>query len=391
MNSSVEVVDHLEEGLAERADVLDEPRRQILVNAARANIIGVEPGAGCALIEVHELLALLEAPERRGQRADIQGLGRGVEQVRKQPADLEEENPDQLGAARHLDLEQLLDGQAEGMFVVDRRHIVEPVEIGDVLDVGPGLHQLLGAAVQQPDMRVDPLDDLAVEFEHEAQHAVRGRMLRTEVDREVAEVCCSVIGALAFSSPGRAAMSMASQGDKKSQLRNSCVNRTGWLTTRFSRSFHQTSTNPVIGKSLRMRMPLEPVIGEDSAQVGMAGEQDAVKVVGFPLEPVGGGKHRRQRRDRGRLVGHGLDPDSPIVFRRKQVDHHVEALRPRGVIDPAKVKEAHEGAARIIAQEAHDLDDVLALDRDGQFVEARPGPCTPADGRASAIACPRSS
>src|SRR5690348_3256298 len=36
-------------------------------------------------------------------------------------------------------------------------------------------------------MRIDPLDDLAVELEHEAQHAVRGRMLRPEVDGEVAQ------------------------------------------------------------------------------------------------------------------------------------------------------------------------------------------------------------
>jgi hypothetical protein len=35
--------------------------------------------------------------------------------------------------------------------------------------------------VQQADVRVGALDDLAVEFEHQAQHAVRGRMLRPEV------------------------------------------------------------------------------------------------------------------------------------------------------------------------------------------------------------------
>ncbi len=37
-------------------------------------------------------------------------------------------------------------------------------------------------------MRVDPLDHFAVKLEHEAQHAVRRRMLRPEVDREVTEV-----------------------------------------------------------------------------------------------------------------------------------------------------------------------------------------------------------
>ena len=42
--------------------------------------------------------------------------------------------------------------------------------------------------MQQADMRVDALDHLAVELQHKAQNAVRRRMLRAEVDGEVAEV-----------------------------------------------------------------------------------------------------------------------------------------------------------------------------------------------------------
>ncbi len=37
-------------------------------------------------------------------------------------------------------------------------------------------------------MRIDALDDLAVELQHQAQHAVRRRMLRPEIDGEVADV-----------------------------------------------------------------------------------------------------------------------------------------------------------------------------------------------------------
>jgi hypothetical protein len=50
------------------------------------------------------------------------------------------------------------------------------------------LGQLLGGAVQQPDVRVGALDDLAVEFQHQAQHAVRGRVLRTEVQGVVLDL-----------------------------------------------------------------------------------------------------------------------------------------------------------------------------------------------------------
>ena len=44
---------------------------------------------------------------------------------------------------------------------------------------------LLGAAMKQANVRIDPLHHLAVEFKHEAQDAVRGRMLGAEIDREI--------------------------------------------------------------------------------------------------------------------------------------------------------------------------------------------------------------
>ena len=36
-------------------------------------------------------------------------------------------------------------------------------------------------------MRIDALDHLAVELEHQPQHAVRRRMLRPEIDGEIAD------------------------------------------------------------------------------------------------------------------------------------------------------------------------------------------------------------
>ena len=42
--------------------------------------------------------------------------------------------------------------------------------------------------MQQADVRVGALDHLAVQLEHQAQHAVRRRMLRAEVQRVVADL-----------------------------------------------------------------------------------------------------------------------------------------------------------------------------------------------------------
>ena len=178
---------HLQERVAERLDVVDQLRRQVLVHAADAEIVGVHAAARGALVEDHQLLALLEAPQRRGQRADVERLGGDVEEMRQEPADLGIEHADQLPAPRHLDAEQLLGGEAERVLLVHRRDVVEPVEIGDRLQIGLVLDQLLGAAVQEADMRIDPLDHLAVELQHQAQHPVRRRMLRPEIDGEVAQ------------------------------------------------------------------------------------------------------------------------------------------------------------------------------------------------------------
>ena len=74
------------------------------------------------------------------------------------------------------------------MLLVHRRDVVEPVEVRQRLQEGLVLDQLLGAAMQQADMRIDAIDDLAIKIEHKAQHAVRSRVLRPEVDRELAVV-----------------------------------------------------------------------------------------------------------------------------------------------------------------------------------------------------------
>src|SRR6516165_5891691 len=45
--------------------------------------------------------------------------------------------------------------------------------------------------MQETNMRIHPLNHLAVKLQHKAQHPVRRRMLRAEVDREIAEVLVS--------------------------------------------------------------------------------------------------------------------------------------------------------------------------------------------------------
>ena len=86
--------------------------------------------------------------------------------------------------------------------------------------------QFFGAAMQQADMGIDALDDFALKLQHQTQHAMGGRMLRAEIERECAEILFGHFYCSAFSSPGRM-YSAPSQGLRKSKLRNSCVSFTG--------------------------------------------------------------------------------------------------------------------------------------------------------------------
>ena len=180
-----EIVADLQERIAEGADVFDELVRQIAADAARTEIIGVHTGAAGALVEHHQFLALFITPQRRGQRANVHRLRRDVQQMRQQTADFGVEHADQLTTTRHFNIQQTLDRQTEGVLLIHRRAVIEPVEIGHILQIGARLHQLLGAAMQEADMRIDALDDFAVEFENQTQNAVGRRMLRTEIDVEV--------------------------------------------------------------------------------------------------------------------------------------------------------------------------------------------------------------
>ncbi len=101
---------------------------------------------------------------------------------------LGEQHAQILRAQRHLEPEQLLDREDVAVLLVERRAIVEAIEIGHVLEVGTRFHQLLGAAMQQADMRIDALDDLAVQLQYQTKHAMRGRMLRAEVDGVVLDL-----------------------------------------------------------------------------------------------------------------------------------------------------------------------------------------------------------
>ena len=158
------------------------------MDATGTEIVRVQARARRTLVKDHQLFALFKAPERRGQRANIHRLRGDIQQVIEDTADLTIEHAHILAALRDRNAGEPLHRQTKGMLLVHRRDIIQPVEITDALQIGLVLQQLLGAAVQQADMRINAFDHLAIQLQHHAQHAVRGRVHRAEIDREIADV-----------------------------------------------------------------------------------------------------------------------------------------------------------------------------------------------------------
>ena len=69
------------------------------------------------------------------------------------------------------------------------------------------------------------------------------------------------------------------------------------------------------------------------------------------------------------LVGFGAQTDARIQRRRQQVVDHVEALLAAGIIHRGDIGQIDEAAARIVAQEADDVDNLLGVYRHGKLIE----------------------
>ena len=156
------ILELLRELLAPISKVREKFWRQILVYTARTEIIGVHARAAGALIKDHKFFALFKAPNWRGQRTNIHRLRRDIEHMRKNAANFGIKHADELRAARHANARQLFNRKTKGMLLVHRRDVIEAVQIRQRLQIGLMLHQLFRAAMQQANMRVDALNNLAL-------------------------------------------------------------------------------------------------------------------------------------------------------------------------------------------------------------------------------------
>jgi hypothetical protein len=216
--------------------------------------------------------------------------------------------------------------------------------------------------VQQPDVRVGALDDLAVEFQHQAQHTVRGRVLGPEVQRVVLDLGHVRAPAGVSAVPPRGAAVVVFADDARRDLarldRHRLVDHALLLgvVAHLDVARHR--------EVLAQRMADEAVVGQDAAQVDMALEDDAEHVEGLALEPVG---RRPQVGDRGHhgqvVVGREhLQAHAPVQAHRQQVRHDAVARTLPGLVLPGAVVDAAQ------------VDQLLELQRRGRRAACGPPP-----------------
>src|SRR5690606_18594284 len=75
---------------------------------------------------------------------------------------------------------------------------------------------------------------------------------------------------------------------------------------------------------LAQRMAVETVVREQSPQIRVTAEENAVKIVGLALEPERPGKNTGDRRHWRRFVGLHLQTDALVLFRRQEMIDDVE-------------------------------------------------------------------
>ncbi len=136
-------------------------------------------------VHVEQRLTLAEAINQDVHRAAVKSMRAQPQQVVQQTRDFGVHHTDVLRAHRHVHTQQLFDGQAVGVLVGHHGHIVQPVHVRQGLDVGLAFGKLFSRTVQQPDVRVGTLDDLAIKLQHQAQNAMGSRMLWPEIERVV--------------------------------------------------------------------------------------------------------------------------------------------------------------------------------------------------------------
>src|SRR5665213_780194 len=99
------------------------------------------------------------------------------------------------------------------------------------------------------------------------------------------------------------------------------------------------------------RVAAEAVVSQNAAQVWMAGEYHAVKIIDFAFKPIGGWEYFHSGRHFASFVNSYLHANAGVFIGAEQMIDHIEALFAFRVIGTTDIDEGNETAIGIVMQE----------------------------------------
>ena len=249
--------------------------------------------------------------------------------MRSDAEELGHHDADGLDPIRHLDAGELLDRQHVGQVIHHPAQIVDPVGVRDEAVPGLALGHLFRAPMMVADVghRIDDL--LAIELQHDSKRAVRGGMIRAEVqEHEVLFLVAALHSPFLGFELERGLLFVLAQSGEHVRVELGGARRV----------------------FLAARVTLPVTRQQNSLEVGVVLEADAEKIPGLALVPVCVGVEADDGFDRRELA------------LQRHLNTHLSRIRRSAAIDRQQVVEHREIRRRKpFAVAAHALIDGLQI------------------------------
>lgn len=122
------------------------------------------------------------------------------------------------------------------------------------------------------------------------------------------------------------------------------------------------------GEVLAQRVAIKAVVGHDTTQIGVAGEEDTEHVVHLTLVPQSTLEQTGNTGHGAGLVGVGLDTDTRVVAHTEHVVDDLEALVAGGEVDTGDVRDLSVFGRGVVFQESHGGDEAGGRDVDAELI-----------------------
>src|SRR6185312_9831436 len=175
------LVNSTRKGLQQLLNAAEEVERRLQRETAHAEVRGHHALSADGLEDAKNFLALAEAIEEDGERADVHGVRAEPDQVGIEPRELIQQHANPLRALRNFNLQKLFDGQAVAQVVGHRAQVIDAVRQRHHLLIELRFAGLLDSCVQITDVRHNVEHRFAVDFDDKAENAMRRRVLRSHV------------------------------------------------------------------------------------------------------------------------------------------------------------------------------------------------------------------